>query len=96
MAVAVSMPKSGPTIERAVIGNWEKNVGDKVAKGDILFTYETDKTSYECASQTDGILLEIFYEAGDEVAVFTNVCVIGAEGEDCSAFRPGSTSSMVS
>ena len=90
MAIAVSMPKSGPTVERAVMGSWEKNVGDKVAKGDILFTYETDKTSYECKSQADGVLLEIFYEEGDEVAVFTNVCVIGNEGEDITEFRPES------
>ena len=90
MAIVVSMPKSGPTIERAVIGCWEKKVGDKVAKGDILFTFETDKTSYECKSQADGVLLEIFYEEGDEVAVFTNVCVIGNEGEDITEFRPES------
>ena len=92
MAIAVSMPKSGPTIERAVIGCWEKKVGDKIAKGDILFTYETDKTSYECKSQTDGTLLEIFFQEGDEVAVFTNVCVIGNEGEDYSQFKPESAS----
>ena len=37
----------------------------------------------------DGVLLELFYEAGDEVPVLTNVCVIGAPGEPTENFRPG-------
>lgn len=89
MAKAILMPKSGPTIESCVIGNWEKRVGEQVKEGDILFTYETDKTSYECVCSESGILLEIFFEEGDEVPVLTNVCAIGEEGEDCSSLRPG-------
>ena len=84
MVKPVLMPKSGPTIESCVIGSWEKKIGEKVEEGDVLFTYETDKTSYECVSSEKGILLEIFFNEGDEVPVLTNVCAIGEEGEDCS------------
>ena len=47
LANAVIMPKAGITVESCIIGKWEKNVGDSVKVGDILFTYETDKASFE-------------------------------------------------
>ncbi len=89
MANAVIMPKAGITVESCIIGSWEKKVGDSVKVGDILFTYETDKASFECESTEEGTLLEIFFNDGDEVPCLMNVCAIGAPGEDCSALRPG-------
>ncbi len=88
MANAVIMPKAGITVESCIIGTWEKKVGDSVKVGDILFTYETDKASFECESTEEGTLLEIFYQEGDEVPCLVNVCAIGNEGDDVSALRP--------
>ena len=88
MANAVIMPKAGITVESCIIGNWEKNVGDYVKVGDVLFTYETDKASFECESTEEGTILEIFYQDGDEVPCLVNVCAIGNQGEDVSALRP--------
>ena len=88
MANAVIMPKAGITVESCIIGTWEKKVGDSVKVGDVLFTYETDKASFECESTEEGTLLEIFYQEGDEVPCLVNVCAIGNDGEDCSALRP--------
>ena len=88
MANAVIMPKAGITVESCIIGNWEKKVGDAVKVGDILFTYETDKASFECESTEEGTLLEIFFNDGDEVPCLVNVCAIGNPGDDCSALRP--------
>ncbi len=88
MANAVIMPKAGITVESCIIGTWEKKVGDAVKVGDILFTYETDKASFECESTAEGTLLEIFFEEGDEVPCLVNVCAVGNPGEDCSALRP--------
>jgi pyruvate dehydrogenase E2 component (dihydrolipoamide acetyltransferase) len=87
MAEAVLMPKSGISVETSLIGSWKKNVGDKVGIGEILFEYETDKAQFECESTAAGILLEKFYEEGDEVEVMKPVCAIGEEGEDVSALR---------
>ena len=88
MANAVIMPKAGITVESCIIGTWEKKVGDEVKVGDILFTYETDKASFECESTAEGTLLEIFFGEGDEVPCLVNVCAVGNAGEDCSALRP--------
>ena len=90
MASAVIMPKAGITVESCIIGEWQKKVGDSVKVGDVLFTYETDKASFECESTAEGVLLEIFYDEGDEVPCLMNVCAIGTQGEDCSALRGGS------
>ena len=87
MANAVIMPKAGITVESCIIGEWLKNVGDQVSVGDILFTYETDKASFECESTAEGELLEIFYGPGDEVPCLINVCAIGTKGEDVSALK---------
>ncbi len=93
MANAVIMPKAGITVESCIIGEWLKQVGDQVKVGDILFTYETDKASFECESTAEGELLEIFFGEGDEVPCLQNVCAIGTKGEDCSALKGGSGSS---
>lgn len=88
MASAVVMPKAGITVETCIMGKWEKKIGDKVGIGDILFSYETDKATFECESTAEGELLEIFYNEGDEVPVLVNVCAVGEKGEDVSALRP--------
>ena len=90
MATAVIMPKAGITVESCIIGEWQKKIGDQVKLGDVLFTYETDKASFECESTAEGELLDIFFGEGDEVPCLVNVCAIGTKGEDCSALRGGS------
>ncbi len=91
MVNGVLMPKAGITVESCIIGKWRKAVGDRVAVGDILFDYETDKASFECESTAGGELLEIFFQDGDEVPCLVNVCAIGTKGEDCASLRPVGT-----
>ncbi|MBR7041381.1 MAG: 2-oxo acid dehydrogenase subunit E2 [Clostridia bacterium] len=88
MAKAVIMPKAGITVESCIIGKWLKNVGDEVKVGDILYTYETDKASFECESTEEGTILAIFFNDGDEVPCFTNVCAIGKPGENFDELKP--------
>ncbi len=89
MAKAVIMPKAGITVESCLIGKWLKNVGDQVKVGDVLYTYETDKASFECESTEEGEILAIFFNDGDEVPCFTNVCAIGKKGESYDELIPG-------
>ena len=89
MAEGVLMPKAGITVEECVITEWLKKPGDQVAVGDILFTYETDKATFECESTAAGTLLEIFYNDGDEVPVLVNVCAIGNPGDSTVGLKSG-------
>jgi pyruvate dehydrogenase E2 component (dihydrolipoamide acetyltransferase) len=85
MAVVVILPKQGQSVESCIITEIKKKKGDTVAKGDILFAYETDKASFEEESPADGVVLECFYNDGDEVPVLLNMMVIGQPGEDYAA-----------
>jgi len=85
MAVVVILPKQGQSVESCIITEIKKKKGDSVNKGDILFSYETDKASFEEESPADGIVLECFYNDGDEVPVLLNMMVIGQPGEDYAA-----------
>ena len=85
----VIMPRQGNTVESCVITEWHKNVGDTVAVGDQLFSYETDKAAFDCESEIAGTLLAIFYEEGSDVPCLDNVCVIGQPGANPEVFRPG-------
>ena len=89
MAIPVLMPRQGQSVETCIIGEWYKKKGDAVKIGDILFSYETDKASFEEEAKADGILLDVFFAEGDEVPVLVNVAVIGATGESIDEFRPG-------
>ena len=88
MATPVIMPRQGQSVESCIISNWAKNVGDKVVPGDTLFTYETDKATFDEEAKVEGTMLVHFFEEGDDVPCLTNVCVIGNEGEDFSVFSP--------
>ena len=88
MAVAVIMPRQGNTVESCIITKWNKQKGDAVAVGDILFSYETDKAAFDEEAKEAGTMLDIFFEEGDDVPCLTNVCVIGAPGESVDEFRP--------
>lgn len=88
MATPVIMPRQGQSVESCIIAKWAKKKGDKVQPGDILFTYETDKATFDEEAKVEGILLDIFFQEGDDVPCLTNVCVIGNEGEDASVFNP--------
>ncbi|MEG1473049.1 MAG: lipoyl domain-containing protein, partial [Christensenella sp.] len=89
MATVVIMPRQGQSVESCIITKWNKNVGDSVSEGEVLFSYETDKASFEEEAKVAGTMLAILAEEGDDVPCLENVCVIGAAGEDVSSFTAG-------
>ncbi len=88
MATAVIMPRQGQSVESCIITEWKKKIGDKVSAGDVLFSYETDKSAFDEAATTEGTLLRIFAAEGDDVPCLETVCIIGNEGEDISSLIP--------
>ncbi len=83
------MPKQGQSVESCILTEFRKKKGDKVAPGDVLFAYETDKASFEEEAKVAGEVLDIFFSEGDEIPVLVNVMVIGNPGESTAEFRPG-------
>ena len=81
MVKAVIMPKLGQSEETVKIVQWRKKLGDKVAKGDILFEIETDKAVLEVESFYEGTLLKVIAGDGVTVPVQTTVAFVGDPGE---------------
>lgn len=95
MATAVILPRQGQSVESCIITKWHKKPGDKVAIGDVLFSYETDKSAFDEEAKVEGTFLGTFFEEGDDVPCLLNVCVIGEPGEDISKFAPDGASTPV-
>jgi pyruvate dehydrogenase E2 component (dihydrolipoamide acetyltransferase) len=81
MATPIIMPKFGQMTEESAIVEWLKKEGDKVAKGDILFTVETDKSVMDVESFEAGTLLKIAVKPGVSVPVQSTVGFLGQPGE---------------
>ena len=92
MAYPVILPRQGQSVESCIITQWFKKVGDPVKEGEVLFSYETDKASFEETAKAEGTLLAVLYAEDDDVPVLTAVAVIGSPGEDITGLvADGST-----
>jgi 2-oxoglutarate dehydrogenase E2 component (dihydrolipoamide succinyltransferase) len=78
MSIEVKIPEVGEAVKEAVLAEWYKRDGDRVAKDEILFVIETDKVTLEVSAQADGIL-RIKVPEGQTVAVGSVVAVIETE-----------------
>ncbi len=82
MVKKIIMPSGGQTTDEMQILRWNKNVGDHLEIGDILFEIETDKASLSVESFVAGTLLAIKYGEGEIVKTGEIVAYIGDEGEN--------------
>jgi pyruvate dehydrogenase E2 component (dihydrolipoamide acetyltransferase) len=85
MATPIIMPKFGQMTEESAIVEWLKKEGDKIAKGDILFTVETDKSVMEVESFEEGTLIKIVVPPHINVPVQSSVGFLGNPGEPIPA-----------
>jgi pyruvate dehydrogenase E2 component (dihydrolipoamide acetyltransferase) len=76
------MPQMGISEDSAVLTKWYIKKGDAVKVGDILFSIETGKTSFDIESEYEGTILELLVTEFQEVLVQSAVCIIGKPGEN--------------
>ncbi|NYH52816.1 pyruvate dehydrogenase E2 component (dihydrolipoamide acetyltransferase) [Nocardiopsis arvandica] len=72
----IQMPRLSDTMEEGVISTWVKNVGDKVASGDVLVEIETDKAVMEYEAYEDGFLVKQSVSEGETVPIGAVIGVI--------------------
>ena len=85
----IKVPQMGESVVEATVGQWLKQVGDRVAVGDVLVELETDKVDVEVGAEAAGVLTEIKHEAGDDVAVGDVLALLDTEAEsEASADAP--------
>jgi pyruvate dehydrogenase E2 component (dihydrolipoamide acetyltransferase) len=85
MATKILLPRLGESVEEAVIGKWCKEIGETVARGDVIAELETAKAMMELESPAKGVLLALIPEIGQTVQMGELVAVVGKEGEDWQA-----------
>ena len=56
MASEIRIPKLGMSATEMTLLEWMFGDGDTVAKGDIIYTVETDKSTTEVEAQESGII----------------------------------------
>lgn len=88
MATPVLMPNVGISVESCILTEWHKKKGEEVKEGDVLFTYETDKTTADELATASGTLIDVFFDEGAEIPIMTNIGVIGKPGEATAEFIP--------
>ncbi len=81
MATEIVMPKQGNSVESCIILNWKVAIGDSVSIGDVVCEAETDKSTIDVEATSDGFVLALLYNEGDEVPVMAPMMVVGSKGE---------------
>ena len=72
----VVMPQLGLTMTEGSVSAWLKKTGDRVEKGEALFTVETDKVEMEVESTVPGYVGAIIVEPQHTVPTGTVIAVI--------------------
>lgn len=85
MAEIIIMPKLGFNMNEGKLVEWYKKEGDAVAKGEPLFSVETDKTNMDIEATGEGIVKKLLIEEGDQIPVTLPIAVIAAQEEDASS-----------
>ncbi len=69
MAVELTVPAVGESINEVFIGTWLKKEGDSVAKDEALVEVETDKATLEIPASVAGTLSKILKKEGDSADI---------------------------
>ena len=80
--IPLNMPKMSMTMEFGTVEQWLIEVGGAVSDGDAIVVVTTDKVDMDVESTTDGTLVEILAQPGDEVPVGQPIAWIESEKDD--------------
>lgn len=81
MAKEILMPKMGMTMETGTVVKWFVKEGDRVEKGDVMLSVETDKAVLDVEAFEDGTILKILTQEGESAPVLTPIGYLGQPGE---------------
>lgn len=88
MAKPILVPQVGQDLTEGQILEINVKVGDKVKKGDIVATVESEKAAFEVEAFEEGTVLKICYAEGDWGTVLAPLMFVGAEGESVDDDTP--------
>ena len=81
----ILVPTLGESVAEATVAKWLKKKGDNVSKDEVLVELETDKATLEVYAQSNGVLSEIYIDAGQDVEIGTELAeFLEKEGIDAA------------
>ncbi|MEM6739929.1 MAG: 2-oxoglutarate dehydrogenase complex dihydrolipoyllysine-residue succinyltransferase [Pseudomonadota bacterium] len=86
--VDVMVPTLGESVTEATVATWFKQVGESVARDEMLCELETDKVSVEVPAPVAGVLSEILAGEGTTVDATAKLALI-TPGAGAAAAAPG-------
>ena len=69
LQMKILVPSLGESVTEATVAKWLKNIGESVSKDEVLVELETDKATLEVYAQSNGVLSEIYIDAGQDVEI---------------------------
>jgi 2-oxoglutarate dehydrogenase E2 component (dihydrolipoamide succinyltransferase) len=88
MAVELKVPPLGESITEAVVGKWNKKMGESVSADEPLVVLETDKVTIDVPAPAAGNIVSISFKEGDKVRVGDVLGAIDAAGGAAKAATP--------
>ena len=81
MLSTIRMPQMGVSDECAILSKWLVREGDRVSRGQPVFSLETDKATFQYEAEADGFLVRILTGEGEEAAVGSPVGIMSDSGD---------------
>ncbi|MGD8546890.1 MAG: 2-oxo acid dehydrogenase subunit E2, partial [Thiohalophilus sp.] len=92
-AYTIKMPQLSDTMTEGVMVSWEKNIGDKIARGDVVAQVETDKAIMDVEVFRDGFLSGPMAEADATIPVGEAIAYLVSDASQVvDSMKAGSTS----
>ncbi len=82
MTRKVIMPVLGETMEEGTITRWNKNIGDRVEKGETLLSVESDKATLDVESFFSGYVRKILHPAEAVVRIGEVIALVTDSSEE--------------
>lgn len=77
----IRVPELAESITEGTISEWLVQKGDQVNQGDPIVELETDKVNIEVNSDYTGVLSEVLFDEGEDVAVGDVIAKVDESGE---------------
>ncbi len=93
MAVNITIPKLGMSVDEVNLVEWKVEEGDRVEQGDVVLVVETQKTEWNVEAEGSGFV-HILIEGGNKAGIGTVVGLIAQTQEELASLQthPGQDS----
>ena len=96
MSVDIVIPEIGESVREGTITTWYVAVGDAVAVDQPLFELETDKITTDVPSPTGGVITELLFGDGSDIAIGAVVARVDPSGAVSAPAAAPAASAVVS